>query len=360
MLSVLAPQAQHWDRWDREVCRNSSRGETCPLASVARDTFLYKWGGDPFSLRDLPGLSGQPTPAPLTACMTSNLALALRKSFDEDHDGGLSLEEKSSLLSTLGVSPATAVLRLGGVLGLTSHLPRYIGSCGRLVVYEGGLTSLEQQVTTDWDTRAELAGQILTLLDNFLSVEGWVMVAWDLQWDDFSLSQSGQVVFTGLDKLTPVDKTILEPPSQEERPVCNSDCFSRYKKDVMMVTPRGQPGRGCGSALQYADMMAASVCLNIFSERAGRAALLHSAPEEVSKLVRECGVEEGRGGRWRAVDDLRTLLGETEGSADTDDTEESSTTEDVTQQGDSNEYDDDNNDEDDDDEDNNDNGHTTY
>ena len=150
------------------------------------------------------------------------------------------------------------------------------------------------------------------------------MVAWGLQWEDFSISRSGQVVFTGLDKLTPIDKTILEPPPEEERAVCNSDCFSQYRRDVMMKTPRGQPGKGCGSALLFADMMAAEVCLNIFSGRDGRPAFLHSAPEEVSKLVRECGLEEGRGGRWRAVDDLKIVLGETEGSAE--DNEESDST----------------------------------
>ena len=354
---MVSPASQHWDSWDKQICWNSSQAEHCSVASVARNTFLSKWSGDSFSLRDLSSLSGQASPSPLTACVTTNLALALRKSFDEDHDGGLSLEEKSSLLSTVGVSPATALVRLSSVLGLTSHLPRYIGCCGRLVVLEGDLSSLEERVASDWDTRAELALQILTLLDNLLSVEGWVMVAWGLQWEDFSISRSGQVVFTGLDKLTPVDKTILDPPSEEERPVCNSDCFSEYRKDVMMKTPRGQPGRGCSSALLYADMMAAEVCLNIFSARDGRPALLHSAPEEVSKLVTECGVEEGRGGRWRAVDDLKILLGGTEGSAE--DEEMDSTTGDVIRgnnytQDNSGEYD--NTDEDEEEEDDSDDG----
>ena len=321
VLSVISPHSDWWDSWDRRVCRNVSQGDQCDLARAAPTSFLSSWPGDPFSLRHLQPQSGNIAPSALTACVTNNLALALRKSFDVDHDGSLSLQEKSSLLTTVAVSPALAVLRLAGQTGLTSLLPRYIGCCGRLAVMEGGLTRLEDEVRSDWSTRAELAGQVLDLLENFLSVEGWVMMAWDLSWSDFSLSRSGQLVFTGLDKLSPVDKTLLEPPSEEDRPVCNSDCFTKFKKDVMMRTPRGQPGLGCGSALLYADMMYRDVCTNIFSDQEDRLGLLHSAPsEEISRLVKECGVEEGRGGRWRALDDLKEILSESESGGEGEET----------------------------------------
>ena len=339
VLSVLSPHSDWWDGWDKKVCRNVSQGEHCNLARAARTSFLSSWSGDSFSLRHLHSRTGQVAPSALTACITSNLAVALRKSFDVDHDSALSLAEKSSLLTTLGVSPGLAVLRLAGQVGLTSLLPRYIGCCGRLAVYEGGLTRLEDEVRRDWSTRAELAGQLLSLLENFLSVEGWVMLAWDLTWQDFSLSRSGQLVFTGLEKLTPVDKVLLEPPPQEDRAVCNSDCFSKFQKDVMMRTPRGQPGLGCGAALQYADLMYRDVCTNIFSDQEDRLGLLHSAPsEEVSRLVKECAVEEGRGGRWRALDDLREVLSESE-DEEREETSTESSTEDYSGSGNNTELD---------------------
>ena len=346
VLSVLSPPSDWWDSWDRKVCRNVSQGDNCNLARAAKTSFLSSWPGDPFSLRHLHSVPGQSSPSPLTACITTNLALALRKSFDVNHDGALSLQEKSSLLTTVGVSPALAVLRLAGQVGLTSHLPRYIGCCGRLAVIEGGLTRLEDEVSRDWSTRAELAGQLLALLENFLSVDGWVMVAWGLSWPDFSLSRSGQLVFTGLDKVTPVDKTLLEPPSEEDRPVCNSECFSKFKKDVIMRTPRGQPGLGCGAALLYADMMYRDVCTNIFSDQEGRLGLLHSAPsedsEEITKLVKECAVEEGKGGRWRALDDLKEILSESDGDSEETSTDYSTESGNITEQdsGESGEYED--------------------
>ena len=57
------------------------------------------------------------------------------QAFDDNHDGGFSLEEKAMLLTSTAVSPATSVLRLGRVLGVSS-LPRYIGACGRLSVFQ--------------------------------------------------------------------------------------------------------------------------------------------------------------------------------------------------------------------------------
>merc|ERR1712037_189720 len=97
-----------------------------------------------------------------------------------------------------------------------------------------------------------------------------------------------------------------------------------------MRTPRGQPGLGCSAALLYADMMYRDVCTNIFSDQEGRLGLLHSAPsevsEEITKLVKECSVEEGRGGRWRALDDLKEILSESEsGDGGESDSEETST-----------------------------------
>ena len=101
-------------------------------------------------------------------------------------------QEKAVLLTTIGVSPGIAALRFGSQAGL-SNLPRYIGACGRLVLSEGSLLSLDQFVDRDWDTRAELARQVLTLVDSLVSVEGWVMVVWNLGWDNFSVTKTGQV-----------------------------------------------------------------------------------------------------------------------------------------------------------------------
>ena len=218
------------------------------------------------------------------------------------------------MLTTVGVSPGTAALRFSSTVGLPP-IPRYIGACGRLVLSEGNLVSLNKFLDRDWETRAELARQVLTLVDSLTAVEGWVMMVWDLSWENFSVTKTGQVVLSRLEKLTPIDRAMLAGPPEEERPVCNEQCFTDFKKEVMMVTPRGQPGRGCSTALLYVDLMYAAVCKNIFSNTPASRGLLHSGPQELRQSLQECGVEEGKGGRWQAVDDLIEFL-----EGDVDDT----------------------------------------
>ena len=226
-------------------------------------------------------------------------------------------------LTSVAVSPATAMLRLGRVLGMT-NLPRYVGSCGRLSVYQGDLATIQDFVSSDWSTRAELASQILSLVNTLLTQDSFVFLAWNLTSSDLAVTNTGQVVLTGLDQVTPVDKTLLETPGGD-RPVCNQECFDKFHSEVMMVTPRGQPGRGCGSALQYGDMMYSHVCRHVFSDTSDGPGLLHSAPPEVTRLVSECEHEQGVGGRWKAVDNLVTVL-DNIGSED-DDTNVTTTTE---------------------------------
>ena len=101
--------------------------------------------------------------------------------------------------------------------------------------------------------------------------------------------------------------------------MCNQECFDKWRSEVMMPTPRGQPGRGCSAALQHGDMMHGALCRNILGDSERGLGLLHSAPGgrsgEVARLVAECGEEVGVGARWRAVDSLVTLL---DSAADTE------------------------------------------
>ena len=48
-------------------------------------------------------------------------------------------------------------------------------------------------------------------MTSLLSLEDWVLVVWDLDWADLAVTSAGQVVLIGLDKVTPVDKTLLVP-----------------------------------------------------------------------------------------------------------------------------------------------------
>ena len=83
-----------------------------------------------------------------------------------------------------------------------------------------------------------------------------------------------KVVLSTLEHLTPVARTLLGQPPQEEREPCNLNCFMEWKQEVpgrvnehllnlfkvMMATSRGQPGKGCVEARQYADLAFSLAC----------------------------------------------------------------------------------------------------
>ena len=60
--------------------------------------------------------------------------------------------------------------------------------------------------------------------------------------------------------------------------MCNQECFDKWRSEVMMPTPRGQPGRGCSAALQHGDMMHGALCRNVLGDSERGLGLLHSAP----------------------------------------------------------------------------------
>lgn len=192
----------------------------------------------------------------------------------------------------------------------------------------------------DLDTRMDLASQALSLVSSLVTREDMIMVVWGLDWDDLSVTSSGQVILSGLDKVTPVDKSLLV--AGEERPVCNKECFDKWRSEVRMVTPRGQPGRGCSAALQHGDMMYRDLCSNVLQTSDQNLGLLHSAGEEVSHALAECVKEPGPGARWRAVDSLVQLLEETSDTTTEANTEEEEDTadEEIDEEEESNEEDD--------------------
>jgi len=195
-------------------------------------------------------------------------------------------------------------------------------------------------VDHDLDTRMDLASQALSLVSSLVTREDMIMVVWGLDWDDLSVTSSGQVILSGLDKVTPVDKSLLV--AGEERPVCNKECFDKWRSEVRMVTPRGQPGRGCSAALQHGDMMYRDLCSNVLQTSDQNLGLLHSAGEEVSHALAECVKEPGPGARWRAVDSLVQLLEETSDTTTEANTEEEEDTadEEIDEEEESNEEDD--------------------
>ena len=152
------------------------------------------------------------------------------------------------------------------------------------------------------------------------------------------------VILSGLDNVTPVDKSLLV--AGEERPVCNKECFDQWRSEVWMVTPRGQPGRGCSAALQHGDMMYRDLCSHVLQDSELGPGLLHSAGDEVSRALAECVEEPGPGARWRAVDSLVQLLEETGDTttteANTEEEEENTADEEIDEDEESNEEDDEN------------------
>ena len=181
-LAVTVAGDGAWETWDAAVCANASQPRGCLVTEAASNSFLFRGRADGPGLRRLHRLvsffyekypkltiflqTGAPSPPPLTACANSDLSHRLAEAFDENRDDRLSAEvgirfelppvecsqERSVLVSTVGVAPGVAALRLAGALGMRG-LPSFLGSCGRLVITEGSLTPLDQYRQSDWETR---------------------------------------------------------------------------------------------------------------------------------------------------------------------------------------------------------------
>merc|ERR1719458_1679642 len=312
-LAVTVAGDGAWDSWDAAVCANASQPRGCLVTEAASNSFLFRGRADGPGLRRLHRLTGAPSPPPLTACANSDLSHRLAEAFDENRDGRLSAEERSVLVSTVGVAPGVAALRLAGALGMRG-LPSFLGACGRLVITEGGLTPLDQYRQSDYETRRDLALQVLSLLESLVSPESdWLWITWHLDTSSFSVTRTGQVVLSTLEQLTPVARSLLGNPPQEEREPCNLNCFMEWKQEVMMATSRGQPGKGCVEARQYADLAFSLACSSVLG---GPQGLLGNAGEELGELLARCSTESQPGARWTAVDQLIGLLGGDEGSGE--------------------------------------------
>ncbi|XP_023331380.1 deleted in autism protein 1 homolog [Eurytemora carolleeae] len=303
-LTVLVPGQWSWDTWDQWICKNSSQWSGCLVSEAVKLTTIARREGDARFLKGLGGEQG--TVNSLTACASKHLTSALHHTFDLNRDQKLSMEEKVVMLTTVSVSPPLALLKLSPSLGLNS-VPRYIGACGRVMVIEGGISPLAAFTETSWAYRAELASQLVSIVEGLLTGD-WVLLAWNLDWETFSVSSSGQVVFSDLDSITPVHKTIIAKPEDEIRPVCNENCFQDFKKTVLTSTPRGQLSQGCSSGLLYGDFMFYQLCRNIFSPSEVRGGLLEGGGVDLQGLVEECVEEKGRGDRWRIIEEIKQKL----------------------------------------------------
>jgi len=314
-LAVTVAGDGAWDSWDASVCANASQPRGCLVSEAASRSFLFRGRADGPGLRRLHRLTGAASPPPLTACANSELSHQLAEAFDENRDGQLSAEERSVLVSTVGVAPGMASLRLAASLGMRG-IPSFLGACGRLVVTEGGLTPLDQYLQSEWETRRDLGLQVFSLLESLVTPESdWLWILWHLDLSSFSVTRTGQVVLSSLDNITPVARALLGKPPQEERQPCNLNCFLEWKQEVLMATPRGQPGKGCAHARHYADLAFSLACSSVLG---GPRGLLKNSGEEIRELLERCSTENQPGARYAAVDQLIGLLNGDEGSGDED------------------------------------------
>lgn len=306
-LAVLVPEQHGWDVWDELICKNSSQMVGCRVAEAVKGSFLGKTTRVPAPVLHNLGVPTGWSPHALTACATSSLTADLREAFDQNKDGVLSPEEKFTMTSTVAVAPSLALLRIGELYAVP-YFPRYLGSCGRVLVAEGELTPLPDWPSQDLASRTDLALQILSIIGGMLTGES-LLIGWQLGWDSFAVRPTGQVVLSRLDRLTSIESSLISKPKDEQRDICNAACFAAFQKDVFQATPRGQPGKGCSAAMLYGDMMLFSVCRNILSKsEEERAGLLDGAEEGVLTLLADCVEEKERGQRWRAMDSMVELL----------------------------------------------------
>ncbi|XP_076332813.1 divergent protein kinase domain 2B-like isoform X2 [Tachypleus tridentatus] len=323
-----------WNRFDQFICNNASKGFPCDVSTGIRASYLASnqlMTAD--GLRNLHKvLDKSKSEVVLPICATNKLVDELKAAFDGDGDGQLNEEEQAELMTGLLLHPSYVLLKFQDTVNTNFPLPNYQGTCGRLAVWEGGVTPLKDHLQESFEERAGLASQILQLVDDFQNEDpNWYFLYTEFSYNSLSVTKEGEILLTDLQDVTIIDKTLFPPKdlvSGTNERLCNEICFQKFTSDIL-TSPNVTDV--CSQLRHYGQLMYAIVCKEILSDleehkmegllnyeknkdqqKSRYSGLLHSPPEKdkenIEEVLRECVQETSAGGRNQAVEDLQDIL----------------------------------------------------
>lgn len=332
---VSSAAESSWNRFDQFICNNASKGFLCDVSTGIRASYLASnrlMTAD--GLRNLHKvLDKSKSEVVLPICATNKLVDELKATFDDDGDGQLNEEEQAELITGLLLHPSYVLLKFQDTVNTNFPLPNYQGTCGRLAVWEGGVTPLKDHLQESFEERAGLASQILQLVDDFQNEDpNWYFLYTEFSYNSLSVTKEGEILLTDLQDVAIIDKTLFTPTedliSGTNERLCNEICFQKFTRDIL-TSPNVTDV--CSQLRHYGQLMYAIVCKEILSDleehkmegffnyeknkdqqKSRYSGLLHSPPEKdkenIEEVLRECVQETSAGGRNQAVEDLQDIL----------------------------------------------------
>ncbi|KAI8496315.1 hypothetical protein Bbelb_261560 [Branchiostoma belcheri] len=319
-----------WTQLDRFICHNASLPNGCDVSKVISTTILVTDDALQLSwLRDAWRIAHTDRQIALETCITAKLIEELKKVYDQNLDGQLSKTERAYMITSLLMNPEAAVLNY-----LTTRsernwpFPQYLGACGRVIFVENGGKLLDASLGSPWKVKANLALQLLDMIDAFRNGDpDWIVMFLDFRFENFAVDRNGRLNLIDFDEVVLVDRNESSGVDEKKEPFN----FEDFKEFLSVI----EKGGLCLHVSRYSDVMYALACVRLLSylpehrtklnpnklvhnkqrplEGAVRPpGLLWGPPEHEAKalepLLRGCVVENVAGGRLNAVEGLKAIL----------------------------------------------------
>ncbi|CAH1252184.1 C3orf58 [Branchiostoma lanceolatum] len=258
----------------------------------------------------------------LESCMTDKLIEEHKKAYGQNVNGELGKTEQAYMITSLLMNPEAQVLKY-----FTSSsernwpFPKYLGACGRVIFVENGWKLLDTSLASPWKERANIALQLLNMIDTFRNEDPeWIVIFLDFRYENFAVDQYGRLNLIDFDEVMLIDRK--ESGDGEKKESCNM-------KDLKRFLSGTEKDGICFQVPQYSQMMYALACVRLLSflsehllkslsdrhrspEHVRPPGLLWGPPEHeataIEALLRGCVEEKVAGGRLEAVGKLKAVL----------------------------------------------------
>eukprot|EP00058_Branchiostoma_floridae_P006263 XP_002591751.1 hypothetical protein BRAFLDRAFT_83524 [Branchiostoma floridae] len=330
-------EAGAWQRYERFICRSSSRPHVCNASSFILETMLVTdvalkvpWLREAWKICHL-------EKSALSLCVSDRFLEDVRQLYVED--GGTDMTKEGDtgrafLSTSLLLNEEAVLLRYFTTKSTTPWpFPKFYGACGRVIVVEHAGRTLDTFMESSWEVRADIALQLLQLVDALREKDpDWVLFFLDVSFQNFAVDSRGWVRLIDLDDVMVIDRRTVV--NQEQTEMCNEQCYTDFQKKLYSDEYH------CDDIFKYAPMMYASICARLLSNlqkhperrkwgeireyQEGQSieldeppvkGFLHNPPDEIREALEgaltQCVHETLPRGRLGAVLRLQEILGTT-------------------------------------------------
>ncbi|XP_078679281.1 divergent protein kinase domain 2A-like [Branchiostoma floridae x Branchiostoma belcheri] len=335
VLAKTLGEEHVWQRYEKSICRMSSRPQVCNASSFILETMLVT---DVFLklpwLQEAWRISHKEKSA-LLFCLSSRFLQEVKQLFVKSERTGVDRVGRAFLATSLLLNEESVLLRYFTTKStIPWPFPTFYGACGRVILVEHAGKTLDTFMDFPWGVRAGIAVQLLQLVDTLRGKDpDWVLFLADVSFQNFAVDSRGRVRLIDLDDVMVIDRRTVV--SHELTEMCNEQCYVDFQNKLF-----NDPYH-CQDILRYTPMMYASICARILSNHLkyperrnwGETSeaneeqstedkveeplkgLLHDPPGEINgpleDALRQCVQETQPGGRLNAVLTLQQLLKKT-------------------------------------------------